>query len=232
MSNGFPKTGDTVYWADKKTTTLNLEGVDLNGPFPNTDEAFFRIFGENWATKPDEFAGVRGVRQSLIVDSETITSGVSRLMEEMVEGDNEWDLPPFPQQSHLLRYVIAATKFDAGWAGSAERAKYLPNSVGTDPVRPGKPPIVDPELARLRQQLADAMAERERLKDQNTKLDSQVQDLQKQLAEKPAGGGDEELRKALGKEVNRARGVLGKKPAGKWWQEMKKTVDAVAKLAE
>lgn len=232
MADGFPKTGDTVYWADGKQTALNLDGVDpLTSPFPNTDEAFFRIFGENWATKPDEFASIRGVRQSLTVDAETIGNGVSRVMEEMSRQPNggEWGLPPFAQHTDLLRHVIAATKFENGWAGSAERRKYLPGSVASDP-RP-KPPAVDPEITRLRQQLAESFVERDRLKTQATKLEGQVQDLQKQLAEKPAAG-DGKLRKALSKEVNRARGVLGKRPAGKWWQKYEETVNIVEKLVE
>lgn len=206
--SGFPRTGDTVYWADGSQTILNLEGVDLlTSPFPNADPAFFGVFGENWAQKPDEFAGVRGIRQSLVVDSETITNGVSSLLREMVKGDNEWGLPPFEQQTDLLRHAIAATKFPQGWAASDMRRKYLPGSVATDP-QP-RPDAKDAEIARL---------------------EARVRDLQTQLAAKPAGG-DEQLRKALAKEVARARGVLGEKPAGAWWRRMKEHVDAVAKLA-
>lgn len=159
------ESGMTVYWADGQKTTFNLLGDLQTARFPNTDEGFidpvtqqrvpgfFDWFGGNWATPPAD--GRPGVRQSLIVDAETIGL-VGRLLEEMRKGDNEWGVPPGPI-TDLMMHAAAATRFPHGWQASPERRKYMAGSVATDP-KP-KPPAPDPRdatIADLRTQLASA----------------------------------------------------------------------------
>ncbi len=211
------ETGMTVYWADGKRTTFTLLGDLQTSRFPNTDPEFFKWFGENWVVRPDPANGQRGIRQSLIVDAETISNNVGRLLELMREGDNEWQIPPGPI-SDLQMHAAAAVRFPQGWAGSAERRKYLPGSVASDP-KP-KPPAEDPRdatIKELRAALESANAETASLR---TKLADSI--AAKEKAEKvPA---------AVRVEVQRGRSTLGAKPAGKWWQEMKKALDSISKV--
>lgn len=192
------ETGMTVYWKDGLRTTFNLLGDLQAARFPNTDEGFqdpktggyvpgfFDWFGKNWATPPAD--GRLGVRQSLIVDAETISNNVGRLLELMRDGvdmngkpipgpSNEWGVPPGPI-TPLMMHAAAATRFPSGWQASPERAKYMLGSLVTDRQRPGPTPTVNTELEALRSTLAAATREIEalgsRLVESEKNLDSAV----------------------------------------------------------
>jgi hypothetical protein len=245
------KTGDVVYWKDGKRTSFTLLGDLQTARFPNTDEAtsengqkvpgFFDWFGINWATPPAD--GKPGVRQSLIIDAETI-GNVTSLLKLMRDGvdmngnpapgpHNEWGVPSGPITS-LMAHAAAATRFPNGWAGSGERRKYMFGSVPSDLPRPRpqepapQPPTPqvptpqtpdprDQTIKELRAALEQANSDTEAIR---TKLADAIAAREK--AEKvPA---------AVRVEVQKARSVLGKKPAGRWWQAFAERIDAISKV--
>lgn len=180
------ESGQTVYWKDGQKTTFNLLGDLQTARFPNNDEAFidpltqqrvpgfFDWFGGNWATPPAD--GRPGIRQSLIVDADTIPM-VGRLLDLMRQGDNEWGVPPGPI-TDLMIYAAAATRFPNGWQGSPERRKYMSGSVATDPKpKPPAPDARDATIQDLRAKLAFAMKAREDAQKDELKLKSRLDAL-------------------------------------------------------
>lgn len=197
------QTGDTVHWADGTKTPFTLLGDLQTARFPNTDESttdpatgqkhpgFFDWFGGPvWSQAPAD--GKPGIRQSLIVDSETISSNVGRLLELMRDGIdfngkpvapplNEWGVPP-GVITPLMAHAAAATRFESGWVASDIRKKYMPGSVASDPQpkpEPDKPtaPGTNQEAEELRKKLADALGRLEAEKQARASLKKGVESV-------------------------------------------------------